>query len=156
MPIIALTADAVAGTADLCFEVGMDAYLTKPFTASDLENALRKWTRPHTGSTPGSADHSGSHTPNTMPPDVAAAVAAVTAISGPSLPSAGAAAGAGAPALNGGGVLESAPVLVPAPPAALAPLSSLPGAAAGLRLGRRGGEPVAATTGPDGSAKDCD
>jgi hypothetical protein len=34
----------VAGTAELCFEVGMDAYLTKPFTANDLDSTLRRWT----------------------------------------------------------------------------------------------------------------
>jgi PAS domain S-box-containing protein len=42
-PIIALTADAIAGTAQACLDRGMDDYLTKPVVIADLEAAIRRW-----------------------------------------------------------------------------------------------------------------
>jgi len=42
-PIIALTADAIAGTARQCLDRGMDDYLTKPIAAADLEAAIGRW-----------------------------------------------------------------------------------------------------------------
>ncbi|MBB4287415.1 response regulator [Roseospira goensis] len=42
-PIIALTADAITGTAQLCLDRGMDDYLTKPVALSDLDAAIRRW-----------------------------------------------------------------------------------------------------------------
>ncbi len=42
-PVIALTADAVAGTARQCLDRGMDDYLTKPIAAADLEAAIERW-----------------------------------------------------------------------------------------------------------------
>jgi PAS domain S-box-containing protein len=42
-PIIALTADAIAGTARQCLDRGMDDYLTKPIAAADLEAAIQRW-----------------------------------------------------------------------------------------------------------------
>ncbi len=43
VPIIALTADAVKGTADRCRAAGMDDYLTKPLLLSDLRESLERW-----------------------------------------------------------------------------------------------------------------
>ena len=40
LPIIALTADALAGTADRCFAAGMDEYLTKPINLAQLDTAI--------------------------------------------------------------------------------------------------------------------
>ncbi|HKK09995.1 MAG TPA: PAS domain S-box protein, partial [Bacteroidales bacterium] len=40
MPIIACTAKKVKGTPEECYEVGMDAYITKPFNESDIRNKL--------------------------------------------------------------------------------------------------------------------
>jgi PAS domain S-box-containing protein len=42
-PIVALTADAIAGTAKLCLDRGMDDYLTKPVAIADLEAAVARW-----------------------------------------------------------------------------------------------------------------
>ncbi len=43
IPIIALTANAMAGEAQRCLSAGMDAYLSKPVTLSDLRGCLTRW-----------------------------------------------------------------------------------------------------------------
>ena len=43
LPIIAVTADALKGTAQQCYQVGMDDYLTKPLTIERLHSALAAW-----------------------------------------------------------------------------------------------------------------
>ncbi|CAH1208613.1 putative Histidine kinase [Candidatus Nitrotoga sp. BS] len=43
VPIIALTADAVIGNHERCLAVGMDDYLSKPFTHEQLAAVLRCW-----------------------------------------------------------------------------------------------------------------
>ena len=43
LPIIALTADALPGTAQRCLQEGMDGYLTKPIESKLLVAALEKW-----------------------------------------------------------------------------------------------------------------
>ncbi|MCB9529492.1 MAG: response regulator [Myxococcales bacterium] len=40
VPVVALTADAVAGQRDRCIDAGMDDYLSKPLRMSDLERTL--------------------------------------------------------------------------------------------------------------------
>jgi CheY-like chemotaxis protein/HPt (histidine-containing phosphotransfer) domain-containing protein len=42
-PIIAVTANALQGEAERCFEVGMDDYLSKPIEMDLLKQKLRKW-----------------------------------------------------------------------------------------------------------------
>jgi len=50
VPVIALTAHAVAGMREKCLAAGMDDYLTKPFSPEDMESMIRKWVVPGVGS----------------------------------------------------------------------------------------------------------
>jgi CheY-like chemotaxis protein/HPt (histidine-containing phosphotransfer) domain-containing protein len=43
LPVVALTAHAMAGDSDSCMAAGMDGYLSKPFTIRKLEDMLSKW-----------------------------------------------------------------------------------------------------------------
>jgi signal transduction histidine kinase/ActR/RegA family two-component response regulator len=44
-PIIALTASAIEGDRERCLEAGMDDYLAKPFSASQLTAIVEKWSK---------------------------------------------------------------------------------------------------------------
>ncbi len=43
IPIIAFTANAMAGDAEKCFKAGMNDYLTKPISVQKLTEVLKKW-----------------------------------------------------------------------------------------------------------------
>jgi CheY-like chemotaxis protein len=47
VPIIAVTADVLTSSYELCFEVGMNDFLPKPYDTSDLRRILRQWLPPH-------------------------------------------------------------------------------------------------------------
>jgi signal transduction histidine kinase/CheY-like chemotaxis protein len=43
VPIVAVTANALSGDAERCFDAGMDAYLAKPYTSAQLRSAVEPW-----------------------------------------------------------------------------------------------------------------
>lgn len=48
LPVIALTANALAGDRDKCLAAGMDDYITKPIVPDELESILNKYLKPST------------------------------------------------------------------------------------------------------------
>lgn len=44
LPIVALTANALAGEAERCFDAGMDDYMAKPVTLAEMRRVLDRWT----------------------------------------------------------------------------------------------------------------
>jgi two-component system, sensor histidine kinase and response regulator len=44
VPIVAMTAHAMAGYRELCLEAGMDGYITKPLRLTEMARVLSRWT----------------------------------------------------------------------------------------------------------------
>jgi two-component system, sensor histidine kinase and response regulator len=47
LPVVALTANALVGDADVCIEAGMDDHLAKPYTRNQLGTLMARWLPPH-------------------------------------------------------------------------------------------------------------
>jgi CheY-like chemotaxis protein len=43
VPIIAMTANALAGDKERCLEVGMDDFIAKPYRKGELQDMVKKW-----------------------------------------------------------------------------------------------------------------
>ncbi|HIC79812.1 MAG TPA: response regulator [Kiloniellaceae bacterium] len=65
--IIALTANAVTGDAQRCYDAGMDAYLSKPVGLSELSRALEQWWHPSLNE--GAAEAVAAESPADLPRD---------------------------------------------------------------------------------------
>jgi signal transduction histidine kinase/CheY-like chemotaxis protein len=66
IPIIALTANAISGDRERCLEAGMDDYIAKPFSRTELLTTLARWTQ--TSTTGHSAHQSADDTDNAATP----------------------------------------------------------------------------------------
>jgi signal transduction histidine kinase/CheY-like chemotaxis protein len=90
LPIVAMTANAMAGDRQKCIDAGMDDYLAKPVTRAELERCLHRWWQPRpaapTAAAPAAAIAAQTPMPGADPPP-AADVTTPAAIPSPPLAS---------------------------------------------------------------------
>ena len=67
LPIVAMTAHAMAGDRDRCLDAGMDDYLSKPITREALLRAVSSWLAPRAGAPPAEDRWAGAGLPAPPP-----------------------------------------------------------------------------------------
>ena len=71
LPIVALTANAMEGDRDQCLAAGMDDYLAKPYSLTQLQQVLGRWLQPEKGEVVAAAEPAMVDTPAAAVPTAA-------------------------------------------------------------------------------------